>query len=795
MTLSLNPDANPLIRLYELSDAPGVRLDDGPSFLGVRLGLQDAAAADLIQSFRELPAAIVRNMNLRFHSTEIVDFTPHSAVDWFQWDAIDELIEAEKLCQTCAEIFQDLKSRLDESQLDGGGENIENDSLAILQDLETCQACSPRFAIDISLDKTSAIERFLIGDVLNAGKKISGVVWSDSEQMTSSFESFQDFLLFMAKRVDAPLILFFFDPTTRYEGQYFKILSLKEAGIETTDLEKNLTQVFDGYNTDVITSYQMIRTDHLSEQRANLGERFDIPPALFLRMSGELGFYPSHPVFTSGPFRSLIVYAVMAWLAVQTDEKDGVTSFKLSEQEDLPLEISLRFELNDVFEGEKSIFADEKWSEIAGRLAHDIHQSAGSEYSRDRWAQAFDGIKFEDFAAEKFFATLEAVRQVAERKRTAPSSEIRKLTPDLSLYVRLDSVNKRILFQLSRLNPDLGLSFVPSEKQSPLDEISVADLDELAKRQLKPITELDPKNPAVRTPKMINLKTRGEAAWDDMIPPELKETFIDLAPHEGLTMFVFSENHSYPWELIKPREMVGSRIIAAGFEDDWWAMRFGIARWVPGAFPPANELSITKICCVATSSVLSSAQEEIDYFQSLSTAGVIVDLPQTKDELLKFLDTKKYDLIHFACHGEFRQSDPGESAIQLPDHSLLRPDDLRAGNIQNAIRQNRPLIFMNCCHSGRTGSTLVGVAGWTKRFIDWGCGAFIGCSWEVADPLAAEFAITFYKSFRDDHKTLGQAVYHARKQIREQTIQQGASENSTWLAYCLYGNPNCLFKS
>ena len=679
--------------------------------------------------------------------------------------------------------------------MDGQWQNIENDCLSILNDLKTCPTCGPRFALDVSLDKTLAIERFLIGKVLSAGKKISGVVWSDPERMTSAFESFQDFLVFMKQRVDAPLIMFFFRSPKRYEGQYFKILPLKEDGIETAGMEKNLAQVFEGYTTDVIANYQTIRNDHLAEKRTALGTRFDIPPSLFLHQPDELASYPAHPVFTSGPLRSLIIYSLMAWLALQTEEKEGITQFKLSEAKDSPLELSLRFELGDVYEGEKSVFAVEQWSEIAGRLARDIEQSAGSEYFRECWALALAGLKAEDFAAERFFATLETVRKEAEKKRREPSSDIRKLTPDLSLYVYLDTVNKRVLFQLGFLNPALGLNFQPGSVQSPLDQVSVAELDQMARRTLTAILDLDPNNPAVKIPKMMNLKTRGEALWDDMIPRELKETFIQLAPHEGLTLFIFSEDRSFPWELIKPRESVGSKIIAAGFEDDWWAMRFGIARWVPGAAPPANELSITNVCCVAASSALSSAQQEIDYLQSLTSAGVTVDLPETKAELLDFLNTKKYDVIHFACHGKFETDDPGESAIQLPDRSLLHPDDLRYGNIQEQIRTNRPLIFLNCCHSGRTGTTLVGVAGWTKRLIDWGCGAFIGCSWEVADPLAAEFAVTFYKSFKDDHKTLGQAVYHARKQIKEQTIQRGASENSTWLAYCLYGNPNCIYRS
>jgi hypothetical protein len=64
----------------------------------------------------------------------------------------------------------------------------------------------------------------------------------------------------------------------------------------------------------------------------------------------------------------------------------------------------------------------------------------------------------------------------------------------------------------------------------------------------------------------------------------------------------------------------------------------------------------------------------------------------------------------------------------------------------------------------------------------------------VADPLAAEFAITFYQNFKDKKKSLGQAVHQARQQIKDRSIKEGRPKNSTWLAYYLYGNPNCTYK-
>ena len=112
-TLSLSPETNPLIFLYELSDVPGVKLEDGPFFLAVTLGLGATETDELVRAFRELPAAMVRGLNLRFNSIELADFIPHSPVDWFQWDAIDELIAAGKLCQVCAGTFNDLHSRFE----------------------------------------------------------------------------------------------------------------------------------------------------------------------------------------------------------------------------------------------------------------------------------------------------------------------------------------------------------------------------------------------------------------------------------------------------------------------------------------------------------------------------------------------------------------------------------------------------------------------------------------------------------------------------------------------------------
>ena len=81
--------------------------------------------------------------------------------------------------------------------------------------------------------------------------------------------------------------------------------------------------------------------------------------------------------------------------------------------------------------------------------------------------------------------------------------------------------------------------------------------------------------------------------------------------------------------------------------------------------------------------------------------------------------------------------------------------------------------------------SLIGIGGWSKRFVDAGVTAFIGSLWEVNDTLAADFAEAFYNQVIITKASLGQAFYEARRIIKEKD-----PGNPTWLAYVLYAHPN-----
>lgn len=792
--MNVSSAINPLTRLYELVAVQGVEADDNPSFLNISAPIKSIRPGDayeLVRFLQGLRGDVLNKLLLRYDKDHLIDFTQNDPGRWFDW----ETIHAAKLCSACLGTFEELELRLQEIEAGLPDPNIEEDSLQIINVLAQCDTCSPDFAIEAGVEKSAATSEFLIDGPRAAGRQLSALVWFEAPSLTRAFTDFQEFLEFVKQQADHPIVMFFYKPVEPFQGRYFKLLPLTQEGLPTNELNEQLEGELSRYDTGVLSAYQMLVTDHKQENRTGLVNRFDIPPALFLRREGELATYPSHELFLQGPLRSFLVYSIMAWLApLRSNEGENVV-FTLLADKQPPLKVPLEFKLTDVYREKKSIFSNQKWMDIVARLGRDIEHSAGSEYFRDCWSRAMEGITAEEFAPDKFFDTLENIRLRAEEEMREPTPAIRQLTPDLSLYIYLDTINKKLLFQLGYLNPELGLKLQRGEKPSAKEEVSIEELDAMARRNLTAMLDKDPANPARKIPKLERLETRGEKIWDDLVPDDLKREFIKLAAKEDLSLFIYSDDRAFPWELIKPREYEGtSQIMPAGFTDDWWGLRFGLGRWTPGAPSPANEMSITSVCCVAASSALSSAKEEVDYFESLKTLGVSVDLPQTMDELIELLKSRDYDVIHFACHGQYQSEDPGESVVQLPDGSLLQPDDLRSGNIPAKIGKNRPLIFLNCCHSGRTGSTLVGVAGWAKRLVDWGCGAFIGCGWEVSDPLAAEFATTFYRSFKDENKSLGQAIRQARVRIRERSVREGRPQNSTWLAYYLYGNPNCGYK-
>lgn len=143
-------------------------------------------------------------------------------------------------------------------------------------------------------------------------------------------------------------------------------------------------------------------------------------------------------------------------------------------------------------------------------------------------------------------------------------------------------------------------------------------------------------------------------------------------------------------------------------------------------------------------------------------------------------------LWHFACHGDFDSTAPGDAPLELQGKGRLTPSDM-VGPAATRLKVDQPLVLFNACRVGQSGLALTGMGGWAKVLVqDCGVGAFLAPMWDVTDSLAAAFAAAFYQAtLAVPDATLAQTVRAARLAVR-----QRAPHDPTWLAYSLYAHPN-----
>jgi hypothetical protein len=797
VTLSLDPKVNPLIALYGLFDFQGVQTRDDPSYLGVKsLNLnrfKAGPAKELIKLLRGVRPGVGAWCDLSFKGRNIINFATDFIWDWFNWSLIDQLAEKNELCADCYEGgFQDWKSQLDEDEAinQPPDEKDVEEYLSLLDFLLECHECGEHYSLDARVEKRSSVKEFLLSANPDMNSNGSGMLWHSPDTLQRAFGTFEEFLEEISSEAEAPLALFFFRPVDEYLGDYFKVLTLGDAKGDFSIREQAISNHLAAFTPGVLAEYRAIRKKYLREARPGEGDKHYLTPAFFLSRQEHLADYPQHALFTSGPLRSVIIYSVLAWLAEITQTRGDVTTFELPAGNNKTSQLTLSFGSGDVQISGGGIFDKSGWENLLGLLAYETGQCIGNKHFRESWSSALASPMAGSLNAQSFFDTLGQVRSKAIELMREPAY----VTPSASnaeLYIFLDSATNQISFELTTEAFGYRKSVGSIKLGSNDKDLPLGALNMLARMHMQSLTrdlELGDELPGADSyadlPRMHVLETKGRLLWRKLIPDGLKAVYQDLRDQQNLNIFIVSEDPSFPWELVMPYQPAAG-LNQAEIKDKWWALKFKLARWITGSPYPTGEIVVKGVCCMAANSALPSALAEVNYLTEFSKQrAVTMHAPKTRSALLQTLKEQDYGILHLACHGQYNEERPGESAILLPDGKPLEPDDLY-GEIETAFIKNRPLVFLNACHSGRTGPTLTGIEGWAKTFIEMGCGAFIGCGWEVSDTLASQFAVEFYKAFSNG-KRLAEAIHYARQKIYEQN-----PDNSTWLAYYLYGNPEC----
>lgn len=346
--------------------------------------------------------------------------------------------------------------------------------------------------------------------------------------------------------------------------------------------------------------------------------------------------------------------------------------------------------------------------------------------------------------------------------------------PDLEILIRRDWTGGRehLVFELTAANLSIDHQIFTSK---PFEKAPSAHVGGL----LSGVTDVAKtcrKDPVLAAEQLSAI---GAALSSSLLPSDLENLLWSLRGRVA-TIQIVSHEPYIPWELIKIRAPAPGD----STHEPFLCEAFAIARWLPCDHGRVSCLPLARVATVVSrDGNLGKATPEIEVLIRESECPRTVEaIPALVTPIVEALAAGRYDGWYFATHGDASAEDPEAWALRLDDYQRLQVRVLE--DKARGLVRARPLVFLNCCHSGRASLALTGTAGWSSGFVRAGAGAFLGCYWAVDDQKAHELAREFYRGFLTDGLPLAEALRQARHWLRERY-----PGDPTWLAYTLFGHP------
>lgn len=302
--------------------------------------------------------------------------------------------------------------------------------------------------------------------------------------------------------------------------------------------------------------------------------------------------------------------------------------------------------------------------------------------------------------------------------------------------------------------------------------------------------------------------------YELLVPTELK---YDLVNAGNLHLLLDQDTACYPWEALAQRAADGQRAVPSHTgvlrqfaERETRFARFGVRRasgrhvLVIGNPPAGQSFPDLPGAAVEAQGVASFLAPERDIAGNHDVHALIwgedgleaTELPGAEDgqswvQIVNALYRHEYRIIHVAAHGLFDARDPARSGVVIGAERFLTAQTI------GQLPVVPELVFLNCCHSGRTGDLPASqgegqghqgvnllAAAVARRLMSIGVRAVIVSGWAVDDEAASLFATTFYKKALDDGCGFGKAVRETREEVRK-----AFADSLTWAAYQCYGDP------
>lgn len=315
--------------------------------------------------------------------------------------------------------------------------------------------------------------------------------------------------------------------------------------------------------------------------------------------------------------------------------------------------------------------------------------------------------------------------------------------------------------------------------------VSMAQIDRRCSRMLDSLNQANRRG---QLPPDIQarLAESGQLFRDELFSNSIKER-LARDTTEALVLTLDDHLVHIPWELLHDGQ-------------HFLGQRFAIGRVVRTSQPVANSPSRTltpPLCMLVLAD--PSGDLRAAYDEGIDIRNLTESRPDQAQVTFRgtgvqasFLKAKlrQYDLIHFAGHADFSDSNPRQNGWRLGNGRLTAGDILRMAGTGSMPA----LIFANACQSARSGprpprqDVQARYFDMANAFLVSGVKHYLGTFWEIPDEQSQHFALSFYQALFDGG-SVGAAVLAARRKIMDNFGEQ----NIVWAGYLLYGDPTTVY--
>lgn len=265
-----------------------------------------------------------------------------------------------------------------------------------------------------------------------------------------------------------------------------------------------------------------------------------------------------------------------------------------------------------------------------------------------------------------------------------------------------------------------------------------------------------------------HLQALHRAVWQPLVAWLGEAREVIVLPHGPLHGVPFAALHDGERWLIERHTLVMAPSLAA-----WLATR---RRWRARSGPPGPLLAVG-VGGVQLPAVAAEVAAVASAFCGQAT--MLTEAEATLPAIKKALPG--VDLLHLACHGNFRADNPGFSALHLADGSFSLHE------VQTLPLSAR-LVTLSACESALSrvspGEDRVGLV---RAFLVGGCAAVVASAWAVDDASTALLMGRFYQ-----HLGSGSGPAHALQQAQMEWLAARADDAVLahpfhWAAFAVHG--------